>query len=305
MFIIVLSVWAILIFGFVYARNILWSNAVISLASSACVVTSLQLAQVKFTGGIDMVFALGIGCATWLAYTWQRHVKSTRVGGLRPTHLLWHQKRWPALKACALLLIPLAFTPVMLTSQVFPLPSGPSPVALFALLVVATSITALYAGLPGEPGQRQALRRVPGAKMIWIAGSWVTITALWPIWWSTAGAPVLPPETLWICGERFLIIAALTLPFDLRDTQWDPPGMRTWAQVLGTRLTRWLALGMVILAIALRLRILPTPAWGPLFGLLAMGAAVLMAREDRPDGYYGLLDALLIFDTLGLLLFLE
>ena len=192
-----------------------------------------------------------------------------------------------------------------MTSQVFPLPTGPSPLAILALLLIATSITALYAGLPGERGQRHALRRIPGAKMIWIAGSWVTITALWPIWWSTAGASALPPETLFICGERFFVIAALTLPFDLRDTKWDPVGMCTWAQVLGARGTRCLALGMVTLAIAFRLYILPAPTWGPLVGLLAMGPAVLMARKDRPEGYYGLLDALLILDALGLLLFLD
>ena len=305
MFIIVLSVWAILIFGSVDTRNILWSNAVISLASSACVLASLQLAHVKFSNGLGGAFALGIGSATWLAYTWQRHVKSTRIGGLRPAHQMWLQKRRHALKACALLLIPLATLPAILTRQIFPLPTGTSPLAPLALLLAATSITALYAGLPGERGQRQALRRIPGAKMLWIAGSWVTITALWPIWWSTAGASALPPETLFICGERFLVIAALTLPFDLRDTQWDPAGMRTWAQVLGTLGTRWLAAGMVTIAIALRLYILPAPAWGPLVGLLAMGPAVLMARRDRPEGYYGLLDALLIFDALGLFFFLD
>mgnify|MGYP005695701459 CR=1 FL=1 len=297
--------WANLIFGSVNGRNILWSNAVISLASSACVLASLQLAQVEFSSGIGGAFAAGIGSATWLAYTWQRHVKSTRVGGLRPAHQMWHQKRWTSLKVCALLLAPLATIPGILTSQVFPLPTGPSPLAFLALLLAATSITALYAGLPGEQGQQQALRRIPGAKMIWIAGSWVTITALWPIWWSTAGASALPPATLFICGERFLVIAALTLPFDLRDTQWDPAGMRTWAQVLGTLGTRWVALGMVAIAAAIRLYILPEPAWGPLAGLLVMGPAVLMAKKDRPEGYYGLLDALLIFDALGLLLFLD
>ncbi len=305
MFIIDFSVWAILIFGSVDARNILWSNAIISFASGACVLASLQLAHVKLTSELGGAFALGIGSATWLAYTWQRHVKSTRAGGLRPAHQTWHERWWPALKVCALLLIPLATIPAILTSQVFPLTAGPSPSAFLALLVLATSITALYAGLPGERGQRKALRRIPGAKMIWIAGSWVTITALWPIWWGSAGSPSLPTETLCICGERFLVIAALTLPFDLRDTQWDPAGMRTWAQVLGPRHTRWLALGMVILAIAFRLCILPDPAWCPLMGLLAMGPAVFLARKDRPEGYYGLLDALLIFDALGLLLFLD
>ena len=294
-----------LIFRPVDARNILWSNAIISLASSACVLASFQLAHVKFSIELGGAFALGIGSATWLAYTWQRHVKSTRVGGLRPAHQIWHQKRRPSLKAWALFLIPLATMPAIMTSQVFPLPTGPSPLAILALLLIATSITALYAGLPGERGQRHALRRIPGAKMIWIAGSWVTITALWPIWWSTAGASALPPETLFICGERFFVIAALTLPFDLRDTKWDPEGMRTWAQVLGDHGTRWLALALVTLAIAFRLYILPAPAWGPLVGLLAMGPAVLMARRDRPETYYGLLDALLIFDALGLLLFLD
>ena len=130
--------------------------------------------------------------------------------------------------------------------------------------------------------------------MIWIAGSWVVVTAFWPIWWSTGESNALPAQTLKICGERFLVIAALTLPFDLRDRKWDPVNMRTWAQMLGPRATRWLAMGMVFLAAAHRLSILQSQEYMALLGILAMGPAVLMAKENRSEQYYGLLDALFV-----------
>ena len=109
-----------------------------------------------------------------------------------------------------------------------------------------------------------------------------------------AGGPVL----LW--GERCLVIAALTLPFDLRDRRWDEDGMRTWPQLLGPVGTRVLGdvphrdFGL------LRWALQPTPGWNALLGPAVMAVAVLaMAREDRTIGYYGLLDALLIADALS------
>ena len=109
-FIIVSSVWATLIFRSMNARNLLWSNAVISAAAAACVLGSLALGGNGLTGPSEWAFAFGVGSATWWAYTWQRHVKSTRPDGLRPDHLAWHRHHWPSIRLVALLLLLFCFS---------------------------------------------------------------------------------------------------------------------------------------------------------------------------------------------------
>ena len=74
------------------ARNLLWSNVVIAIAASCTVLTTFGLANFTTLRLREWAFAVGIGAATWIAYTWQRHVKSTRSTGLRPDHLSWHER---------------------------------------------------------------------------------------------------------------------------------------------------------------------------------------------------------------------
>lgn len=283
------------------ARNLLWSNAVIALAAFSAVLTTFGLAHSAPFGRREWAFALGIGAATWIAYTWQRHVKSTRSRGLRPHHLEWHQQHGPRLRRWGWGLLPVAVLPLALTGEAMvtsSLGTTDDTGVLLAVLLCSAVATALYAGLPGEQGQRRALRRIPGLKMIWIAGSWASITALWPLWWSIAGTELPLNQALGAWGERFLVIAALTLPFDLRDRRWDEAGMRTWPQLLGPGWTR--VLGVALVALAASLRWSQRPEWGisGLAVLTAMACTVSMARENRTIGYYGLLDALLIADAL-------
>ena len=298
-FIIVSCVWATLIFGPMDARNLLWSNAVIALAACACVITTLCLSGADPFSGVTMAFAMGIGSATWLAYTWQRHVKSTRTGGLRPIHLQWHQRNWTRLRGVGLLLLPVAVIPAGLTTTLWSKRDAHTPWAISLAVLASAAVTLLYAGLPGERGVRHALRRMPGIKMVWIAGAWATITALWPMWWASDAGSTLPADTSRLWAERFLLIAALTLPFDLRDAEWDPSGMRTWPQLLGPQATRTLAVLAVLAAACLRWTVMPHPL--VLVGPATMTVAVARAGQNRSIGYYGMLDGLLILDAMVLM----
>ena len=300
-FIIVSSVWATLIFRSMNARNLLWSNAVISAAAAACVLGSLALGGTGLSATAEWAFALGVGSATWWAYTWQRHVKSTRPNELRTDHLAWHRHHWPRIRYGALLLLPVASAPLLLTADGLRATPSAWLSAPTALLAACAAITVLYAGIPGERGVRQSLRRIPGVKMLWIAGAWATITALWPLWWASGMGSGLPEGTVLLWGERFLVIAALTLPFDLRDAEWDPVGMRTWPQLLGPRATRILAVLMVLAAACLRWTVMPHPV--VLVGPAIMAVAVTQASQHRAIGYYGLLDGLLILDAVMLVVF--
>ena len=213
--------------------RMLWSNAVISVAAAGCVLRSWSLSHpAESEASVPWLFATGIGAATWLAYTWQRHVKSTRPNGLRSAHLVWLRAHKKTLKWVAVLLGPLALAPLAQTAATAETTMS-TALLLFFGLCAAGLLTLLYAGLPGIRGVQLALRRMPRLKLLWIGLTWSVITALWP---ALLGADITSFERgtlILIAAERALVIMALTLPFDLRDRNWDPASMKTLASTLG------------------------------------------------------------------------
>ena len=274
-------------------RSLLWSNAVISLAAAAG--RRDRTGTVGHGGQIGgmAAFALGISAATWWAYSWQRHVKSTRPKGLRPEHQAWQQRNRRRLRFIAAGLLPLGLLPVGLTAW----ESGHQDVPLWLGIgiALAAGVTALYAGLPGHAGSRQALRRLPGLKMIWIGLTWSIITALWPIGHGLLLGQEAFVHPGWVALDRFLVIAALTLPFDLRDRAWDSPacgpGLNgsdpTAPGASRSPLSRppWACGGWPMRRRPWRLGWCPWPG------------AVSLAHEERSAGYYVGLDALLLVDA--------
>ena len=276
--------------------KLLWSNAVIACGAAACVLRSWKLAMPDTpTDTAVWAFALGIGAATWWAYGWQRYVKGTRPDGLRENHQAWLLRRRRPLIVTALLLAPLAASPVLSTARV--LTEQPAVnLWLPAILLLAGLLTALYAGVPGKAGMRFALRRLPRMKLLWIGFAWAGITAGWPVWWACSGHPDLH-VTGWLVLERGCIIMALTLPFDLRDVHWDPPALRTIPQRWGATATRLSAVALLAVAAWSTLHIQGLNH-AVLLGPTLMVPAVLLAAERRSSWYYLTLDGLLIVDGL-------
>lgn len=277
-------------------NRLLWSNAVISAGAMGCVIRSWTMAHPS--PGADAPeagFLLGIGAATWLAYGWQRHVKSTREDGLRPAHRAWQRRHHGPLRLLAFALLPLAAWPFVHSLQACPEPLSALP--LFSIsLGLAALLTLLYAGLPGDRGIRFALRRWPRMKLLWIGLVWAFVTAGWPALVAACPASVSPGTFGLLMLERGCTIMALTLPFDLRDRHWDPPELRTWPQRWGPRGTRFLAMALLLLSAAATWRLAGAePAF--LIGTALMAPAVLCAEEGRKAWYYLLLDGLLVLDA--------
>ena len=279
-----------------YGRRMIWSNAVIAVGAIGCVTTSWSLADPDFSWSPNAFwFACGIGAATWLAYTWQRHVKSTRNDGLRTAHREWHRSHWPQLRLISIFLLPFAAFPSWMSLHGW----NRETAIVAASLFLASVLTILYAGLPGQGGIRFALRRLPRLKLLWIGVVWALVTAGWPLWWSPGMQGLTPSEQWLLMSERGCIIMALTLPFDLRDIQWDPPSMRTIPQLvgpIGTRISALLLLGLACIARAALVAGDLTPLLWP----VAMMGAVACARQDRPPAYFLMLDGLLIADAIWL-----
>ena len=281
-------------------QQLLWSNAVIALGALGCVPASWSLAGLypPLTSE-DWFFAGGIGAATWLAYTWQRHVKSTRPDGLRAQHRTWHQSHWPSLRFLSIVLFALAALAcwkILCRVDAW----GGDFVLMGSTLLIAAALTLLYAGLPGARGIRFALRRMPRLKLLWIGLVWALVTTAWPIWWKTGPHALTAFDTLLLMSERACVIMALTLPFDLRDVDWDPPAFHTIPQMLGPNGTRVVAASLLASACTARWLLMEGNATAMVGPGIMMGA-VSLAGAQRPPLYFVALDGLLIADALWLM----
>ena len=92
------------------------------------------------------------------------------------------------------------------------------------------------------------LRQIPALKLILIAFSWVGITLYFPL--QEAGNLDLSNQWFYF-AQRFLFIIAITIPFDIRDAQFDLPELATLPQVLGVNRARNIAVLSMLLFILL------------------------------------------------------
>ncbi len=154
------------------------------------------------------------------------------------------------------------------------------------LLVPLAALALLYSWPLGRwRGRPRALREVPLLKVFLIAGVWAAITV---------GLPALAlhrplAESAGLLGQRFLLVLALAIVFDIRDYGRDRrAGTRTFPGVLGVAGARRLALGVLALSMALGLWRGAHPLAMLLPGALA-AAVIATAEETRGDYFFALL----------------
>lgn len=106
-------------------------------------------------------------------------------------------------------------------------------------LIPAVAISALYPlAFPNPNRQFSSLRSLPMLKLLLIAASWS---------WLTYGIPMLMMDVGWdfqVLGELFfrtLLVAGLTIPFDVRDLEYDAESMQTIPQIFGVSVALSLA----------------------------------------------------------------
>ena len=92
------------------------------------------------------------------------------------------------------------------------------------------------------------LRQVPALKLILIAFSWVGITLYFPL--QEVGHLDVSNQWLYFV-QRLLFIIAITIPFDIRDAQFDLPELATLPQVFGVNKAKIVAVICMVLFILL------------------------------------------------------
>ena len=86
---------------------------------------------------------------------------------------------------------------------------------------------------------RLNLRDVPGIKLFLIAFSWAGVTVFFPI---VQNEVEISKSIILLFFERFLFIIAITIPFDIRDIDYDNPKLFTLPQVLGIKKSKIVAI---------------------------------------------------------------
>ncbi|MCL6264891.1 hypothetical protein [Flagellimonas myxillae] len=112
---------------------------------------------------------------------------------------------------------------------------------LWWAITILGLISTLYA-IPLLPKSGN-LRSLGGMKIFIVALVWAGFSVILPA--LDAGM-----EFSWDIGilltQRFLLVVALILPFEIRDLKWDSKDLRTLPQILGIQKTKKLGLGLLV-----------------------------------------------------------
>jgi hypothetical protein len=87
-------------------------------------------------------------------------------------------------------------------------------------------------------GRIRGLRNLPGVKLFLISAVWAGVTVLFPVWANNLSFDSQVWTLFW---QRFLLIFAITIPFDIRDLQLDNPDLSTLPQSLGVGRSKFIA----------------------------------------------------------------
>ncbi|MAO64628.1 MAG: hypothetical protein CL666_06485 [Balneola sp.] len=156
------------------------------------------------------------------------------------------------------------------------------PVDVLFTAALFGGLTILYA-LPLYKSKN--LRSLTGAKIYIIALVWMGVAVLVPMEYHNIG---LNARAVYQCLEIFLFVIALTLPFEIRDLEYDESGLGTIPQKLGIKKTKWLGTGLLLIAASFALfqnymSDTDLPITLSIFGLSAM--AIWASKKDQGKYY--------------------
>lgn len=143
------------------------------------------------------------------------------------------------------------------------------------------------------------LRQVPGLKLFLIAGVWASACVLIPYFESGMQIEAGRLVMLWL--KRFLFIAAITLPFDIKDIDTDRSwGLTTLATSLGAKGAAFLSLvflaGYLLLLYWFQQPVRPATFNALLITVVIAGILILYSLKQRKVYFY-----LFFFDGILLL----
>ncbi|MDB5152151.1 MAG: hypothetical protein JWR54_902 [Mucilaginibacter sp.] len=181
------------------------------------------------------------------------------------------------------------------------------------LLLIFLAILSFSYGLPlftvGE--QKFGLRNIPGLKLFMISLVWTMSCVLLPILESQAMrlTTVSMRDTTILIAKRFLFIAALAIPFDIRDLFQDKQfGLKTipvaWGEKNAYLFCQVLLAGYLVLLFLFRNNGFNTDFWALTLSVILAGWLIFKSKWEKNEYYYFFyLDGVLILQYVFILIF--
>ncbi|MBD3638111.1 MAG: UbiA family prenyltransferase [Crocinitomicaceae bacterium] len=217
--------------------------------------------------------------STWLTYTFQRYMKFYYGEKWLGPRMKWMERHHTIVKV--ILYISLLGT--ILFSIYLSLIS-------ILLLAFLGAISFLYAYKFKLTSKRMNLRDVPGIKIFLIGLVWALSCAIIP----AIEENMFNAQVVMISWGYLFFIIGITIPFDIRDIDYDEVHKKTIPQVLGTQNAKIVASILVIISYVL-INFPEYNRWPLGVGLTLAVYLVLMSNKKRDELFYSfLMDGLLI-----------
>lgn len=170
-----------------------------------------------------------------------------------------------------------------------------SAISILAILYISTQLRtkAIITIIPFalatifyvNPTKKKSLRKIAGLKIFLIAISWAGITVLFPLIQNYMTIRI----TDWVTFiQRILFVIVITIPFDIRDMEYDAKELKTLPQQIGIRKTK--ITGILLLISFLILEYLkteePEKTITNLLIIAIISGALLIKATKKQTKYY-------------------
>src|SRR5579872_5881335 len=179
------------------------------------------------------------------------------------------------------------------------------------ILLIFLAVLSFAYGLPlfSMGDKKFGLRNIPGLKLLLITLVWTMSIVLLPVLEAQAAhlATLSLRDTTILIAKRFLFIAALAIPFDIRDLFEDKQlGLKTIAVAWGEKnaylFCQALLVGYVVLLFLFRNKGFDTDFWALTLSIMIAGWLIFRAKWEKNEYYYFFfLDGVLILQYLFVL----
>jgi 4-hydroxybenzoate polyprenyltransferase len=181
------------------------------------------------------------------------------------------------------------------------------------ILMIFLAILSFCYGLPlftiGE--QKFGLRNIPGLKLFMIALVWTMSCVLLPVLESQAAhlSVISMRDTTLLIAKRFLFIAAIAIPFDIRDLFEDKQfGLKTipvaWGEKNAYLFCQVLLAGYLVLLFLFRNTGFSTDFWALTLVVILTGWLIFKSKWEKNEYYYFFyLDGVLILQYVFVIVF--
>lgn len=160
-------------------------------------------------------------------------------------------------------------------------------------------------------GKNIGLREIAGLKIFLIAFVVSCVTLLLPIISSRQETAYRDSEILFLFIERFLFVFAITIPFDIRDMQYDKLNMtKTIPLMVGEKNAKMISYFALLLCMAMvilhffsgEIKLMTGVAM--IFSLLIVSVVILKSSQKRSEYYFSfLVESMMVVQTLLVVLF--